>query len=89
MQPYYVPVGDEVEVFRADLRATRDLAPAFDRVLATRFGLHAMDAVTAGAWGTMVALQGTNIVRVPLSDATAQLKLVTPERYGEAEVFFG
>ncbi len=62
---------------------------AFDRMLATRFGLHAIDAVTDGAWGTMVALQGTDIVRVPLADATAQLKLVSPERYAEAEVFFG
>ena len=37
----------------------------------------------------MVALQGTDIVRVPLSAATAELKLVTLERYAEAEVFFG
>ena len=62
---------------------------AYDRVLATRFGLAAMDSVTDRAWGTMVALQGTDIVRVPLSAATAELKLVTPERYAEAEVFFG
>jgi len=62
---------------------------AFDRVLATRLGLHAITAVHEGAWGTMVALQGTNIVRVPLSEATSTLKLVDPERYAEAEVFFG
>ncbi|MBE7187591.1 6-phosphofructokinase [Jatrophihabitans endophyticus] len=62
---------------------------AYDRVLATRFGLAAMDSVTERAWGTMVALQGTDIVRVPLSAATAELKLVTPERYAEVEVFFG
>lgn len=62
---------------------------AFDRVLATRFGLHAIDAVQAAAWGTMVALRGTEIVRVPLSDATQQLKTVPPQRYTEAEVFFG
>lgn len=62
---------------------------AYDRVLATRFGLAAMDSVTEGAWGTMVALHGTDIVRVPLSAATAELKLVTPERYAEVEVFFG
>jgi 6-phosphofructokinase 1 len=37
----------------------------------------------------MVALRGTDIVRVPLSSATAQLKLVPVERYAEAEVFFG
>jgi 6-phosphofructokinase 1 len=62
---------------------------AYDRVLATRFGLHAVDAVEAGAWGTMVALQGTDIVRVPLTEATSTLKTVRPELYGEAEVFFG
>src|SRR5579875_2182020 len=62
---------------------------AFDRMLATRFGLHAIDAVSEGDWGKMVALRGTDIVRVPLSDATSELKLVTPELYGEAEVFFG
>ena len=62
---------------------------AFDRVLATRFGLAAIDAVQAGAYGQMVALRGTDIVRVPLSEATAQLKTVPLERYAEAEVFFG
>ncbi|HEX6452324.1 MAG TPA: 6-phosphofructokinase [Trebonia sp.] len=62
---------------------------AFDRVLATRFGLHAVQAVHDGAFGQMVALQGTDIVRVPLSAATESLKLVPAERYAEAEVFFG
>ncbi|MFL6129449.1 MAG: 6-phosphofructokinase [Mycobacteriales bacterium] len=62
---------------------------AFDRVLATRFGLAAIDAVQAGAFGQMVALRGTAIVRVPLSEATAELKTVPLERYAEAEVFFG
>ena len=62
---------------------------AFDRVLATRLGLHAITAVHEGDWGKMVALQGTQIVRVGLAEATATLKLVDPERYAEAEVFFG
>jgi 6-phosphofructokinase 1 len=62
---------------------------AFDRWLATRFGLHAIDAVHDGAFGTMVALRGTRVERVPLGDATRELKLVTPELYAEAEVFFG
>jgi ATP-dependent phosphofructokinase / diphosphate-dependent phosphofructokinase len=61
----------------------------FDRVLATRFGLAAVDAVHDGQSGVMVALRGTDIVRVPLTAATAQLKLVPAERYAEAEVFFG
>ncbi|HUW88002.1 MAG TPA: 6-phosphofructokinase [Candidatus Paceibacterota bacterium] len=62
---------------------------AFDRVLATRFGLHAITAAHEGDWGKMVALHGTNIVRVPLASATEQLKLVGSALYKEAEVFFG
>ncbi len=62
---------------------------AFDRVLATRFGLSAIDAVRAGEFGTMVALRGTDIVRVGLEDAVKELKTVPAERYEEAEVFFG
>ncbi|MGZ4595031.1 MAG: 6-phosphofructokinase [Actinomycetes bacterium] len=62
---------------------------AFDRWLATRFGLHAIDAAHDGDWGKMVALRGTHIERVPLGDATTTLKLVDPELYAEAEVFFG
>ena len=62
---------------------------AFDRWLATRFGLHAISAVHDGDFGTMMALRGTDIVRVPLAEGTAELKLVSPEEYAEAEVFFG
>ncbi|KLL10541.1 MULTISPECIES: 6-phosphofructokinase [Protofrankia] len=62
---------------------------AFDRWLATRFGLHAIDAAHDGDWGTMVALHGTRIDRVPLEEATRELKLVPEELYAEAEVFFG
>ncbi|MEV6418957.1 6-phosphofructokinase [Streptomyces sp. NPDC051662] len=62
---------------------------AFDRWLATRFGLHAIEAVRDGDYGKMVALRGTDIVRVPISEATAQLKTVRPELYEEAGVFFG
>jgi len=62
---------------------------AFDRVLATRFGIAAIDAVHAGAFGQMVALQCGAIVRVPLSDAVGQLKTVDPDLYhGVAEYFF-
>jgi ATP-dependent phosphofructokinase / diphosphate-dependent phosphofructokinase len=62
---------------------------AFDRVLATRFGVQACRAVADGAFGSMVALRGTQIVRIPLAEATGELKAVPPERYAEAEVFFG
>ena len=62
---------------------------AFDRWLATRFGLHAIQAVSDGDFGIMVALQGTEIVRVPLSEGTKELKVVRPELYDEVEVLFG
>src|SRR4051794_4615636 len=62
---------------------------AFDRWLATRFGLHAVTAVADKDYGTMMALRGTDIVRVPLAEGTGALKLVTPEEYAEAQVFFG
>ncbi len=61
----------------------------FDRVLATRFGLHAIDAADAGEWGKMTALRGTDIRLVDLGDAVARLKTVPKELYEEAEVFFG
>jgi 6-phosphofructokinase 1 len=62
---------------------------AFDRWLATRFGLQAIDAVADGEYGVMVALRGTSIVRVPLVEGTGELKLVSPAEYAEAQVFFG
>jgi ATP-dependent phosphofructokinase / diphosphate-dependent phosphofructokinase len=62
---------------------------AFDRWLATRFGLHAIDAAHEKDWGKMVALRGTNIVRVDLSEATASIKTVDRALYEEAQVFFG
>jgi 6-phosphofructokinase 1 len=62
---------------------------AFDRVLATRFGLHAIDAANQGEWGKMTALRSTNIELVDLSEATAELKTVPESLYREAEVFFG
>jgi 6-phosphofructokinase 1 len=62
---------------------------AFDRWLATRFGLHAIDAVADGDFGKMMALRGTDIVRVPLIEGTGELKLVSAEQYAEAQVFFG
>jgi 6-phosphofructokinase 1 len=58
-------------------------------VLATRFGIHAVDAVNEGDAGVMVALRGTDIVRVKLAEATAAVKTVPPQRHAEAEVFFG
>jgi 6-phosphofructokinase 1 len=62
---------------------------AFDRVLATRLGLAAVDAVHDGDWGMMMALRGTQIERVPLADAVAQLRTVPVEEYQRYGVLFG
>jgi ATP-dependent phosphofructokinase / diphosphate-dependent phosphofructokinase len=62
---------------------------AYDRVLATRFGLTAVDAVSAERWGTMVALRGEAIELVTLEEAVAELHTVPPEEYEQAGVFFG
>ena len=61
----------------------------YDRVLATRFGLHAAEAAHRGEFGNMVALHGTRIELVPLGDAVKQLKTVPAYRYQEAAAFFG
>jgi 6-phosphofructokinase 1 len=62
---------------------------AFDRWLATRFGLHAAAAVNERDFGTMTALRGTDITRIPLADATKATRRVPPELYAEFDVFFG
>ena len=62
---------------------------AFDRVLATRFGLHAIDAANGEKWGKMTALRSTNIELVDLAEATSELKLVPESLYREVEIFFG
>jgi ATP-dependent phosphofructokinase / diphosphate-dependent phosphofructokinase len=62
---------------------------AYDRVLATRLGLAAIDAANDGAWGMMSSLRGEQIKLVPLAEAVTELKTVPTEEYEEAEVFFG
>ena len=62
---------------------------AFDRVLGTRFGVHAVELILKGDFGKMVSLQGNQIVGVPLAKATGALKTVDPELYNVAKIFFG
>jgi 6-phosphofructokinase len=63
---------------------------AFDRVLATRFGIAAIDAVHDGAFSQMVALQAGQIVLVSIAEAVGTLKTVDPSLlHGVAEFFFG
>lgn len=62
---------------------------AYDRVLATRFGMNALQAVLAEKWGRMISLRGTDIVDVPFDEALGELKTVPKERYDEARLLFG
>ena len=61
---------------------------AFDRVLCTRFGVAAIEAVHEGAAGEMVALQSGSITRVPLAEAVAGLKGINNDIWDTAKVFF-
>ncbi|MEW6088285.1 MAG: ATP-dependent 6-phosphofructokinase [bacterium] len=61
---------------------------SFDRILATRFGLSAIDLVHENKFGFMVGLQNNKIVPVPLKDVLGKLKTVPPEFYDLAKVFF-
>jgi len=62
---------------------------AFDRVLATRYGVHAVEMALEGRWGRMAALSSTRIVDVPLSEAVGRPKPLDPEIYRIAETLFG
>lgn len=62
---------------------------AFDRILATRFGIAAIDLVSEGTFGRMVAIKGNKIVSVPLKNVVGKRKTVDLELYDIANVFFG
>ncbi|MER7662717.1 MULTISPECIES: ATP-dependent 6-phosphofructokinase [unclassified Streptomyces] len=61
---------------------------AYDRVLATRFGWHAVEAAHRGEYGMMTALRGTEVKMVPLAEAVTRLKTVPANRMHEAESVF-
>ena len=62
---------------------------AYDRVLATRFGVAAVDALHRKEYGKMVALRSENIITIPIEDAVLKSKKVDMELYEIAEIFFG
>jgi phosphofructokinase-like protein len=62
---------------------------AYDRVLATQFGLAAIDAASEARWGTMAALRGPRVELVTLEEAVRELRTVPAEEYEQAGVFFG
>ena len=79
-------LGSELQPhLQLDLRVTvlghiqRGGSPTqFDRILGTRFGAAAVDAVAAGKFGSMVALRTPDIVTVPIAEACANERLVDP-----------
>jgi len=62
---------------------------AYDRVLATRCGIAAIELIKNGEFGKMTALHGDKIVPIKLEEAVTKLKTVDMELYKIAEVFFG
>jgi 6-phosphofructokinase 1 len=62
---------------------------AFDRLLATRFGIAAVELAHAGGWGRMVSRRGQDVADVPLREATGPRRVVPHDLYREAEIFFG
>ncbi len=61
---------------------------AFDRMLATRFGIAAVDAAHDGDFGTIVGLHGQRVARVALADAVGELKRVPDELFqGISHIF--
>lgn len=63
---------------------------AFDRVLSTRFGIEAVDAVHDRAWGHMVAVRGQSMTRIPLSEVVGRTRTLDMSLlHGVADVFFG
>lgn len=90
-------IGDEIKRrLGHDVRTTvlghiqRGGTPtAYDRVLATRYGVHAARACHSGDFGKMVALHGEHIDLIPLEDAVGSLKVVSEGRYRTAQALFG
>lgn len=62
---------------------------AYDRVLATRYGVRAARAAHEGTFGTTVALHGEVVVNIPLEEAVGTLKQVPEHRYHTAQAMFG
>lgn len=62
---------------------------AFDRVVATKFGVKAMELVLAKKFGYMASLQGTEVKEVPIEVAVGTLKIVDAKSYDLAKTFFG
>ena len=82
-------IGFGLRVTRLGHVARGGVPTAFDRVLATRFGVAAAEAVTAQKSGVMVALRGADIATIPIAEALGEPKTLDDKFFADAEVFFG
>lgn len=82
-------IGIETRVTQLGYVQRGGTPTAFDRVLATRFGIKAFEMVAAGEWGQMAAIQGNRVVSIPLDEALREVKQLSDEIYHVAELFFG
>ncbi len=62
---------------------------AHDRVLATRYGVAAMDAAHKGSYGVMVALHGKDVVEIPIAEVSKGIKTVDENLYEMTKTFWG
>jgi 6-phosphofructokinase len=62
---------------------------AYDRILATRFGVAAVEAAAEGKFDHFIALRGEDLIPVPIADGTGQTKMADPKLFEVAETFFG
>ncbi len=87
-------VADEIQVrTRSETRVTtlghvqRGGSPvAYDRVLASRLGVAAVDQAIDGRWGNLVGVRGADIETTPLVEIGARASVVPPERFGIPEI---
>jgi 6-phosphofructokinase 1 len=87
-------VADQIQMrTRSETRVTtlghvqRGGSPvAFDRVLATRLGVAAIDQALDGRWGNLVGVRGADIATTPLVEIGARASVVPPERFGIPEI---
>lgn len=61
---------------------------AYDRMLGTRLGIHAVKMISEKKFGMMSAVRGSDIIEIPIVDAISKLKTVPIELYEDAKVFF-
>ncbi len=62
---------------------------AYDRIMASRAGLKAVELASEGKFGKMVSVRGGEVASVDVGAAVGKLKTVPPELYESLKIFFG